>query len=75
MDADTAAALAAALAAKAAEARLILEAEARRIAEERELAELRIVGHIPMSVPPDAARDIARRLLAAFDVTPKENAP
>jgi hypothetical protein len=75
MTADTADELAKALAAKASEARSILEAEARRIADEQELAELRIVGYIPMSVPPGTARAFARALLAAFDVTPKEDAP
>jgi hypothetical protein len=70
--ADDADALAAMLAAEAGAARQILAAEAKRIADERELAELRIVGYIPMSVPPATARLVAQRLLAAFDITPKD---
>lgn len=72
MTPDVADALAAQISARAAEARMMLDAEARRIAEEQELAELRIVGHIPMTVPPAAAREAARAILAAFDVAPKE---
>lgn len=72
MSPDVADALAAALTARAAEARLMLDAEARRIAEAEHQEVERIVARMPLSVAPDAAREAARAILAAFDVSPKE---
>jgi hypothetical protein len=72
MSPDVAVALAAALAARAAEARLMLEAVARRIAEAEHREVERIAAQMPLSVAPAAAREAARAILAAFDVTPRE---